>query len=326
MAGGVRHDAFLCKDGTLVLIACQDDRITHSIKSPPQSHWRKIAETHASPVNLLAALREEFAQRGSPLRAIAYRFDPRTSSLHYATESAAAPLVATQDNRLFSLPNGCSEWHFTLTPGSLVVTSFSVENPSPLPEKSFAQTLGAQGNRAGRKSVCAIAAANGKKASPTATVFAFRVAEHTASTFRFSATAVPVAAPLARYSFLRYCSNVPKLTGSQRFDLEYAVGEALANAVEHAYPDVPGMVRMQAEYDEHRFTVIVEDDGVWKVPQKRKASQLNNERGRGIEMMQRMMDSFSIHRNGPHTRVLLSLNLSGDTPSSLEDGHRSASR
>ena len=78
-------------------------------------------------------------------------------------------------------------------------------------------------------------------------------------------------------------------------DIVLAVNEAVANAVEHAYPDQPSaMVDIRGAIQQtppaqRRVTIIVRDHGRWRPP------PLDDEhRRRGIPIMQGCMDSVTI--------------------------------
>ena len=65
------------------------------------------------------------------------------------------------------------------------------------------------------------------------------------SAFGFTFTALPMAVPLVRRSLDRFAERLG-LDLDSRFSLLTATGEAMANAVEHAYGVAPGLVRVQA--------------------------------------------------------------------------------
>ncbi len=117
------------------------------------------------------------------------------------------------------------------------------------------------------------------------------------STIKFSA--IPLAAPIVRALMHRFCdeNNVPI---RQRFALITAVGEAVANAVEHAYrSEREGHLRVHTSVDDQNIVVEVEDEGSWR-PFRRQ-----EERGRGIVLMHELMDRVRITSAQNRTAVTL---------------------
>ena len=89
-------------------------------------------------------------------------------------------------------------------------------------------------------------------------------------------------------------------------DLVLAINEALANVAEYAYlaEGRPGTVDVRATHDrdDAKLTVLVDDGGVWRMPDTSGASRT---RGRGIPLMKALSDRFSIESSPTGTRVRL---------------------
>jgi serine/threonine-protein kinase RsbW len=87
-------------------------------------------------------------------------------------------------------------------------------------------------------------------------------------------------------------------------DLVLAINEALANVAEYAYlaDRQYGKVDLRAVHDpgDSRLTVLVDDRGVWRLPDHSGASRT---RGRGIPLMEALSDHFSIETSPAGTRV-----------------------
>jgi anti-sigma regulatory factor (Ser/Thr protein kinase) len=109
----------------------------------------------------------------------------------------------------------------------------------------------------------------------------------------------PASAPLARVALRRFLASTP-LPERRAFDAVVAAGEAVANAIEHAYdrPANQSFV-LRARYEAHRCTIIVEDNGTWH------ESVAVPTRGRGIAMMRELCDAVSIERSAAGTSVVL---------------------
>lgn len=86
-----------------------------------------------------------------------------------------------------------------------------------------------------------------------------------------------------------------------------AVGEALANSVEHAYlgREQPGVVALDASVEGAVLTIAVRDFGEWRV------EAAPGLRGRGLAMMRQVMDDVVIEPTPQGTKVLLRRALEG---------------
>ncbi len=83
-------------------------------------------------------------------------------------------------------------------------------------------------------------------------------------------------------------------------DVLIATGEAVANAIEHGHCDRrEGTVSLRAAAVVDRLQVTVRDTGRWKTP--REVADIR--RGRGMGLMRRLMDGFTIHTDDVGTTV-----------------------
>ena len=82
------------------------------------------------------------------------------------------------------------------------------------------------------------------------------------------------------------------------YDIVVASQEACANAVEHAYRPGHHSFELDATYDHGRVRVTVRDCGRWRPPR-------GTNRGRGVAMMQGLMDSVEIDHSDTGTTVVL---------------------
>jgi anti-sigma regulatory factor (Ser/Thr protein kinase) len=115
--------------------------------------------------------------------------------------------------------------------------------------------------------------------------------------------AEPGSAALARTALRRFLASTP-LSERRSFDAVVAAGEAVANAIEHAYDRRPNQsFVLRGRYEEHRCTIVVEDAGSWNdvVPP--------TTRGHGIAMMRELSDAFEITRSPGGTSVLLDFQI-----------------
>ncbi|MGE2834821.1 SpoIIE family protein phosphatase [Mycobacterium sp. SMC-4] len=97
------------------------------------------------------------------------------------------------------------------------------------------------------------------------------------------------------------------LDTEQVLDVLIAAGEALANAIEHGHRDLPdGTVRLHAVATSDTLYLTVADTGRWKTP----AAVPLLHRGRGITLMQALMQDVTIDSQPTGTTVRMQLRIS----------------
>ena len=79
-------------------------------------------------------------------------------------------------------------------------------------------------------------------------------------------------------------------------DLLTAVGEACANAIEHAYGPAGGIVSVHLEHRAPDVIAVVGDTGRWRPPR-------GSFRGRGITLMHALSDEVEIEHADTGTQV-----------------------
>jgi GAF domain-containing protein/anti-sigma regulatory factor (Ser/Thr protein kinase) len=88
----------------------------------------------------------------------------------------------------------------------------------------------------------------------------------------------------------------------EAYDIVVATGEACANAIEHAYgPGVATFV-LEAAFDDGRVRIAVRDEGRWREPR-------GVDRGRGLPLMEALMDEVDVRRGDAGTEVVLTRRL-----------------
>ena len=90
------------------------------------------------------------------------------------------------------------------------------------------------------------------------------------------------------------------LTEDDEDDLVLAVSEAASNSVEHAYtpPTADDTVELTFWTEHHALCVDIVDHGHWRTPSGQPTG-----RGRGIQIMQRLVAFVLIHHDNRGTRV-----------------------
>jgi serine/threonine-protein kinase RsbW len=113
--------------------------------------------------------------------------------------------------------------------------------------------------------------------------------------------------PLVRHALRRYAERL-ELGPDRTFALVGSVGEAMANAVEHAYSGQTGNVRVRVTNAGGALNATIEDFGRWKPAHKR------DERGRGLPLMRALADGVEIRTNHVCTTIALRWGLEAGAP------------
>lgn len=92
----------------------------------------------------------------------------------------------------------------------------------------------------------------------------------------------------------------------EAFDISLACNEAFANAVQHACEPTADLVDIHATNDDGIVTVTVRDHGTW-------ASSTNEHGGRGLPLMQELMDSVQVNARLDGTSVTMRRKLVSQT-------------
>lgn len=98
--------------------------------------------------------------------------------------------------------------------------------------------------------------------------------------------AVPESARLVRAALERF-ADAYGLDADHRFALEVAVGEAVTNAIEHAYGIGPGRFAVRAREAGDALDIEIHDRGTWRAPRQ-------EGRGRGVPIMRALARSVTI--------------------------------
>lgn len=101
--------------------------------------------------------------------------------------------------------------------------------------------------------------------------------------------------------------------------LQVAVGEACANAVDHAHPPGrTGAMEVTVTADGDEVTARVADDGSWRTPDRDPG-----DRGRGLLIMQQLLESVDVRRGPEGTTVVLRARARA-LPARVTAGHAEA--
>jgi anti-sigma regulatory factor (Ser/Thr protein kinase) len=129
----------------------------------------------------------------------------------------------------------------------------------------------------------------------------FSMMESLANGIDLSAPARAETSPMFRSALRAFLAQTP-LSRERAGDVVLAVGEATANAIEHAYRGSRGTVRLRAIATEERVIVEVQDSGNWRVGN-------SADRGRGLGIIRALVDRASIESTSAGTSVRLEIAL-----------------
>lgn len=92
--------------------------------------------------------------------------------------------------------------------------------------------------------------------------------------------------------------NEAEAGAEESYDLTVACGEACANAIEHAYPPGDAEFEVELAREDGEVTVTVRDFGRWRAAR-------GAHRGRGLELMEALVDSVDVTQGPDGTTVRL---------------------
>lgn len=321
--GGDWYDAFDIGDGR-ILISIGDvagHGLDAAVAMGEVRRAIRVAAVGAnSPAQLLDYVNDilTFEESAGMATAIAGFFDPITHVLEYASAGHPPPVYAGPDRRPFTLPAGgmplgirgavaSPNRTFTIEPGAslFVYTDGLLEYGRDIlaGEKALIAAIANLPIARDADHAVLLNDAIFSKCSNTDDVATLVLRSqrvwNESETFVYSAEADFAAA--AR-SAVR---NHPALT---EHSLEYvgdvitAVGEAIANAIEHGSRTEGTTFRVHVAKVAQTLEVVVESDGQWHPAQR------SDERGRGISIMQALASSMRIATNRDRTSVRLTFN------------------
>ncbi|HTW82434.1 MAG TPA: SpoIIE family protein phosphatase [Candidatus Sulfotelmatobacter sp.] len=327
IVGGDWYDAFRLPDGRIAFSI--GDVAGHGLRAAivmgeVRQAFRAAALNPNSPSLVLERANTIVNMRPNPVMVTALFgiIDPTDGTLTYAAAGHPAPILALPAGSVQTLPKDglplgivdrveASDWTFTIPPGALLalytdgLVEYSrdvVEGERRVLDGVRASVIEGDAEPAAALQRRVFAGSANTDDVATLTVSA---ADRENGSFTFAFTAVPMAVPIVRRSLARYLERLG-VDGERTFSILSATGEALANAVEHAYVSgAPGLVHVRAELQGQTLVVMVEDEGSWKPAQRRE------ERGRGLPLMRALVNAVEIRTHHGRTEVRLSMRLAG---------------
>lgn len=244
-------------------------------------------------------------------------FDPATGGFAYATAGHPAPIVANALGvRLLpsgGLPLGfldapaAPSWAVELPPGSLLVlhTDGLIESTRD-PAYGHTALLDAVAREAQERSPDAartiLSRMVGETAPDDIAIVTLAVDPHPVDRLDITLPAVPSSLRLMRHA-LRQMSRGLQLDEETVSALMIASGEAVNNAIEHAYGAAPGTVVLRAAPQEGVLRVEIHDRGRWRPERTR------NTGGRGLDLIRALAEEVDIVTTPAGTTVTFAVPL-----------------
>jgi serine phosphatase RsbU (regulator of sigma subunit)/anti-sigma regulatory factor (Ser/Thr protein kinase) len=316
--GGDWYDVIALPDGSLGLV--MGDVVGRGVEAAAlmgqlRNGLRALAMEGLSPAAVVARLNRLLLELG-PVDGLATlvfaAFDPETGTLRMTNAGHPPPLViGIGTEAVFldegrGLPLGASpraeytEAITTLTPGATIVlyTDGLVEDRSTPLDVGLARLAEAAVDGDGLGSLCDQLLERclvGRDVKDDIAVLALRTAV-LGPELRLRLPSRPeVLRPLR--STLRRWLHACDVRDEEFHDVLVAVGEACANAIQHAGA-ADRDFEIDASIDTSEIRVMVRDQGSWRPPRP-------SDWGRGIAIMERVMDSVDIERTETGTQVLM---------------------
>ena len=334
-AGGDWYDAFPLGRGRVALVV--GDAVGHGVPaagamSRLRGAMRSSALRDASPAAVMTAL-DDFGAHMHDVEGASILYgviDVGTGELSYATAGHPAPLVVHADGETSFLSVAPRPPLGTVPGSPTTVLEYQLEQGDTLVFYSDG-ALVSQGEDAagGPERLAEVAATtvtrpgalDGDGAAALAVAIAAGVHEsddrlddvavlvaHRGTTrverLELTMRAVPASLPVMRRRVNAWLGGLG-MGEQDRVGVMVAMGEACANAAEHAYRDTaPGDMHLSADVDlDGVLTIVVRDEGSWRPPNRDPG-----DRGRGLLIMRQLVDRVRL-KGQEGTTVTLSMQL-----------------
>src|SRR4051794_15593909 len=335
-AGGDWYDAVPLGAGRVALVV--GDAVGHGVPaagamSRLRGAMRSTALRDPSPRVVLAAL-DAFAAQMDDVEGASVFYgvlDAGTGTLTYGAAGHPPPLVVHPDGRttflpgrprppLGSLPDATTEISEQLLEQGATLVLFSngaISGGAAVPDealtrladvsRSVLQAPGALESDAAADLASAVAeGVRRPQGSPDGVAVLVAHRRDTAlEPLHLDLLAVPSALPGVRRRLGAWLSGIG-MGEQDRVGVMVAVGEACANAAEHAYRGSdPGPMSVDAHVDvDGVLTVVVRDEGSWRPPDRDPG-----DRGRGLLIMRQLLDTVVLDERDRGTTITLSVRL-----------------
>jgi anti-sigma regulatory factor (Ser/Thr protein kinase) len=261
-------------------------------------------------------------ERGEMASVVYMVLDPSVWQVSYINAGQPPPLILEPSGTVrfleqFSLPLGTrlprsyDEHQLALTPGSILLfyTDGIIETRTQeAAETKLAKLERVASGRSGTDPDALLArllddVLGGKPPMDDVALLAVAPSAFDARLFRMELPALPDSLSTLRNALKQWLTRIGG-TSEEIFAVVTAVGEAAANAIEHAYGPGDAVFDVEAQVEAENLAITVRDKGQWRAPR-------GHLHGRGMEMMRAMMDTVEVVSDHRGTTLRLSHRLRG---------------
>ncbi|HTC31312.1 MAG TPA: SpoIIE family protein phosphatase [Candidatus Acidoferrum sp.] len=319
VVGGDWYDAFDVGDGKIGISV--GDVTGHGLEaavtmSEIRSAIRAAAATYQSPSALLNAVESMVSSQCIGVAsAIVGIFDPQNGILRYACAGHPPPVLVSASGVAYMLPGG----GLLLGLGEPVASAVRTVTIAPGASCYFytdGLTEYTHDPIAGEERLVAaiehLAAANtldahelhmriiaeGPNLDDCATLLLRREASEPAPSERYTYSAVPNSARIARDAIRSYAER-RGVGRAEAFDMVLAAGEAIANAIEYGARSPEGTFTIEVVREGTELRISVESDGHWR------STPSHKDRGRGMQIMRACAKHVEVSSTAERTHLTL---------------------
>jgi anti-anti-sigma factor len=323
--GGDWYDVFRLPTGKIV-VSVGDVAGRGLAAAVVMGELRQTIRTAALQHEQPAAVLEQASQalslahgREAMATAIVTVLDPVSSTLSYATAGHPAPILAVPGGDPVALPTagvplGCvpgpqaPSWTVTLPAGALLLlyTDGLIEQQRDLAAGQDALMSAARRELAAPSGDPARAilrdVLGDQGASDDVAIVALWLDPEPLDRFDLTLPAEPASAAVIRQT-VRRLARVAALDEKRTAALTVAVGEAVNNAIEHAYRAPGGAVRVRGIRDDGAVRVSIIDTGAWR------PAHAPDGGGHGLRLIEELADSVEVRQAPDGTTVTVVMRL-----------------
>jgi anti-sigma regulatory factor (Ser/Thr protein kinase) len=319
VVGGDWYDAFEVGDGKICISI--GDVVGHGLEAAVsmaeiRGAIRGTATTTDSPAVLLRCVDELISSQGAAMAtAIVGFYEPTSGILRYASAGHPAPALRAPTGSVAFLPaSGLllglglaapEDVTITLTPGStlFLYTDGLLGRDVVRGEEALRRAIEQLRVDELQAQALCVALFEGRRRinDDCATLSIHRVASDDDPS-HLAYSSIPQCASLAREAARHFSARLTP-NDDRQYEVVSAVGEAVANAIEHGKSGAAHTFALSLRIEGTSFIVEISSPGHWR------PFEPNIERGRGLQIMRAYADNLEVYSSQDDTRVTLTFSL-----------------